>query len=76
MVAEEKGAGQLNVMPSQGQTAWPGAEYWCEAELSSMPSPSGTYRRYITYPFTGHDHEKHTGLATTESKKQETLKSE
>ncbi len=41
-VAEENGAGQSNVMPSQGQTAWPGAEHWCEAELSSMPRPSGT----------------------------------
>lgn len=32
VVAQEKWAGQLNVMPSQGQTAWPGAEHWCEAE--------------------------------------------
>lgn len=27
----------LNVVPSQGQTAWPRAEHWCEAELCSTP---------------------------------------
>lgn len=42
VVAEEKGALQSNVMPSQGQTAWPRAEHWCEAELSSMPRSFGT----------------------------------